>query len=661
ALSLGRLLDSARFVGPVIGAALLPHALGALVRRVRIPTVLAVAIGGLALILYVTLALERSTATFGFPNGATWDAFERQLDSGWNLLRTQTAPAHTTNGAVLLAVLATWFVATLADFLAFRPRATRATLAAVAPALVLFVWTSTLGTADDRTVTTAAFCAATGTFLLFQHLALLDRRRSWLVSQEAGSGHLLAPAAVLGAIALVAGLLVAPQLPGAGADPLLDFVSTARSGAGGRSYRTNVAPFVDIGAKLQHVGDVELFTVAADTPDYWRIAALDDYTNDSGGQWTLRADGHASVTVGLPPTGRSSTGPPGTVRQDFRITQLGERWLPAAYRAVAISLPDTLVVDASTTLVTQDATVRGLHYRVESTLPPLAAASVTPEQQGATAVAVPKRLRRYLRLPADLPPAIADTAQHVIDQNVATTPFAKAAALRDFFRSTAFTYDTRVPPFDDGNAIVQFLQNKRGFCVQFASAYAVMARSLGIPARVAVGFTHGTLEADGRYHVTGHDAHAWPEIWLAGIGWTHFFDPTPVSTGGRAGGSTLTGEQVKTAAGPTATTSVPTTTSPPSGPRPTASATGSAQPDVSAASPGSTARPWLLVLGLVGALLLGSIGYAAIVITAKARRRTRRRRTPEPDGAVYGAWEEALDRLREADLTPDPASTPLET
>ena len=246
--------------------------------------------------------------------------------------------------------------------------------------------------------------------------------------------------------------------------------------------------------------------------------------------------------------------------------------------------------------------MRGLHYTVESRLPPLAADSVTAEQQAATAVDVPKGLQRYLQLPNDLPPAIAERAQQIVDQNVATTPFAKAAALRDFFRSGAFKYDTTVPPFDDGNAIVQFLQDKRGFCVQFASAYAVMARALKIPARVAVGFTQGTLGVDGRYRVTSHDAHAWPEIWLAGLGWTHFFDPTPASSGSQAGGSTLTGENVETRVSPTATTAAPTTTPSTSRSGSTVPGTGSVQPNVTAASRGSTARPWLLVLAVIAAV-----------------------------------------------------------
>ena len=97
---------------------------------------------------------------------------------------------------------------------------------------------------------------------------------------------------------------------------------------------------------------------------------------------------------------------------------------------------------------------------------------------------------------------------------------------------------------DDTNAIANFISEKRGFCVQFASTYAVMARSLGIPSRVAVGFTPGDLR-DGVFHVQSHNAHAWPEIWLAGLGWTHLFDPTPPagSSGVTAGGSLLPGDE----------------------------------------------------------------------------------------------------------------------
>ncbi len=66
---------------------------------------------------------------------------------------------------------------------------------------------------------------------------------------------------------------------------------------------------------------------------------------------------------------------------------------------------------------------------------------------------------------------------------------------------------------------------RRGYCEQFAGTYAAFARSIGLPARVAVGFTPGEL-TDGVYVVRGQHAHAWPEVWFEGIGWVPF-EPTP--------------------------------------------------------------------------------------------------------------------------------------
>ena len=101
----------------------------------------------------------------------------------------------------------------------------------------------------------------------------------------------------------------------------------------------------------------------------------------------------------------------------------------------------------------------------------------------------------------------------------ATNAYDKASLLRDFFRNGTFTYDPDVDLDDQVDATLQFLRERRGFCVQFASTYALMARSLGIPTRVAVGFTPGKLNpVTGRYSVTNFQAHAWPEVWLEGVG-----------------------------------------------------------------------------------------------------------------------------------------------
>jgi transglutaminase-like putative cysteine protease len=511
---------------------------------------------------------------------------------------------------------------------------------------------------------TASFCVAAGAFLLAQNLRVLDQRRNWLVSQPANGAHWLLPASSLGAAAIAIALLIAPVLPGAGRDPLLNFTSAGRNRTGGRSYRPLLAPFVDIGDKLDQAKNVELFTVSAAIADYWRIAALDQYSSENGGRWTLSAEGNGSVKVGLP---RGT--PDGALVQQFRIGKLGERWLPAAYRPVAISLPDTLEVSSSGTIVTDASTASNLEYTVASKLPPLAG-TVDRQQQQATAVPVPRDLLPYTALPSspDID-TIRNDARSVTAG--ATNPYAQAEKLRDYFRSPAsdFVYDASVDPGDNSGAIVAFLRNKRGFCVQFASAYAVMARSLGIPARVAVGFTPGTRGRDGIFHVSSRDAHAWPEIWLAGLGWTHLFDPTPASGGNTAGGSRLPNEPAvagQQTPGTPATTVAPATTIAPSsrsgGTNPPASSPAGAavRPNVTAASPDNGIGLWLPVLGSLLALTLLVAVYITVVLTAKARRRAHRREATSPSAAITGAWEEALDRLREADLVSDPALTPIE-
>ncbi len=126
---------------------------------------------------------------------------------------------------------------------------------------------------------------------------------------------------------------------------------------------------------------------------------------------------------------------------------------------------------------------------------------------------------------------IQETALEVVGN--ASTRYDKAVALQEFFRNTQeFTYDTAVMPSGDDSVSV-FLKNREGYCVQFASAMVVMSRSLGIPARLAIGFLPGERGADGESVISNGDAHAWPELYFAGAGWVRF-EPTPaVQTGAR--------------------------------------------------------------------------------------------------------------------------------
>jgi transglutaminase-like putative cysteine protease len=110
----------------------------------------------------------------------------------------------------------------------------------------------------------------------------------------------------------------------------------------------------------------------------------------------------------------------------------------------------------------------------------------------------------------------------------APTPYAAAVALEGWFRRTGgFRYDEH-PQRTSGPPLVAFaLRTKRGYCQHFAGAMALMLRMLGVPARVAVGFTPGRYDTrTGVWTVTDRDAHAWVEAWFPGYGWLPF-DPTP--------------------------------------------------------------------------------------------------------------------------------------
>ncbi len=138
--------------------------------------------------------------------------------------------------------------------------------------------------------------------------------------------------------------------------------------------------------------------------------------------------------------------------------------------------------------------------------------------------------RDYIELPDDFPAFVRNLSQEVTRDY--PSRYEKAVALQDFFREKGgFQYD--IKQADPGNGVdelVAFLteggDGRVGYCEQFASAMAAMARSLGIPARVAVGFLKPDEQPDGSWVYSTHDYHAWPELYFAGAGWVRF-EPTP--------------------------------------------------------------------------------------------------------------------------------------
>jgi len=270
------------------------------------------------------------------------------------------------------------------------------------------------------------------------------------------------------------------------------------------------------------------------------------------------------------------------------------------------------------------------------------------------AVHVPDTLLdRYL---AVAPAAHADETTALARQVTAgaSTQYDELVALQEFFRTDGdFTYSTSVARTVDRDPVWTFLTTRSGYCVQFATAMLVMARSLGIPARMSVGFLPGHLGADGQYEVTGSDAHTWPEFFFAGYGWVRF-EPTP----GEHTGTAPSWTTVEPTSSPSPTTSSPTskpTSKAPSTPttpskKPTSLPTapsGTATSAQVAPTSGPTGVAWA---GLVAACLLVLLG--AVAGGVAARRRYLRVRD------VDVAWRRVLRAARRAGLEPTQDLTP---
>lgn len=123
--------------------------------------------------------------------------------------------------------------------------------------------------------------------------------------------------------------------------------------------------------------------------------------------------------------------------------------------------------------------------------------------------------------------AVAELAQEVVGDT--SNSLEAAVRMQDHLRSSEYTYSLTLAPAAEADAsdpIGGFLETRQGYCVQFATAMVMMARSEGIPARMAVGFLPGEIQTDGSRKVIASDAHTWPELWISGLGWTRF-EPTP--------------------------------------------------------------------------------------------------------------------------------------
>ncbi|NUR83737.1 MAG: transglutaminase domain-containing protein, partial [Nonomuraea sp.] len=378
----------------------------------------------------------------------------------------------------------------------------------------------------------------------------------------------------------------------------------------------SVSPLDRVSAWLQ-IPDRELFTVRAGKPLNWRLAVLDRY---DGVRWSSGA--RFQPTGGRVPEGEW-TGPADVVRQKVTFDGLPGTWLPAAERPVEVGGVRGLAVDpGSGALIAGTAPAKGFAYEVTSKI-------ARPSKDDLLA-AVPAHDDPALTA---FPPGPQEELFRKLAQEAtkgADAPIRQAYRLQSYLRTNA-SYDVTAPPGHSLKGLEFFLQTThRGTSEQFATAFALMARTLGLPSRVVVGFRPGQASG-GIYHVKSGHVMAWAEIKFEKLGWRPFY-PTPGRSGAKDDHDVVSSaiEESEQLEGEFAHGGSD---------RPTSS-----QPKAEAQGEqgGAGPSPWLLA-GVAGGALLAA--YAVTVAVLPWWRRRGRRRAQSPGERVLGAWRQTCDDL----------------
>ena len=712
AAGMSRLFTDTSFLPDVLALALAAHVVAAAARRAGLWTVAGALLSGGSLVVTATVLLYAETAWFVLPTADTVSMARRDVVDGWAVLSASPAPVAPAAGLVLLAGSALGASAFLADTAAFR---TRAAVLSIAPASAVYLFAAAAGTGDGALRHGALFAGAAGAALTL--LWLRDRRADPWIEFRPGRGTavLARGGAAALTLAVVAGVVAGPRLPGAGAEPWIDaarleFTEAAPwidapapvpepwadfglptepggSGLDGAAAEADgprllVSPLVQVRSRLIELSDRELFTVAVleDERQYWRLTSLDEF---DGNGWRARSR-YEDAVGSLPATLYQSTaGPP--LLQTVSLSGLGNSYLPAAYEPRRVIDDGGVALEyeaASGSLIKARSAALGgparFSYSVESAVPVID----DPDRlRGVeTSVLDPDFLTFNTRLPDDARGLVTVEAERITAD--ARSDYHRALLLQDHFRlDGGFRYDLQVEATAGIDSLADFLFDARaGYCEQFASAYAAMARSIGLPTRVAVGFTWGEWDAgreeQGAYVVRGEHAHAWPEVYFAGTGWVRF-EPTPGR--GAPGDFAVTGHvanqagmQAEPAVVPLAPDLDPLGTGADAGPDEAGSgvllrSAEDPEPDPSGGSAGaresgSTGASSLRSVALA-VLALAALGLAAgsVPVLRWARRSRRRARLAgDPAGQIEGWWSEALEALELVRLRPQPFETPLE-
>ncbi|MFA1548045.1 DUF3488 and DUF4129 domain-containing transglutaminase family protein [Actinomadura chokoriensis] len=665
------------------GAVLAVAGGGLLARRLRLPALLNLVFGLAALLLYLNLAYAADKAWLVFiPSPESVHHLGELAGEGWRAANRYAAPVPLLPGIAMLTAAGIGLVAVLVDMLAVRLHRT-------APAgLPLLAMYSVPAAVREDGVGWLAFGAGALGFLALLMADSREKVGGWgrtvttrsrppevpLAGTRARPGEEARPdAAALAASGrriAVGAVAVAVLLPAAvpGLQPRAVFGLGGGSGQGTRTV-TTPDPLVSLKRELTRLDDSVVLTYRTDDPqgpDYLRLYALDRFDGD---RWTyspLKSSSKDKLVDGraLPPPPGLSIGR--THRVTTRVLVRPEvrnmTFLPVPYAPSNVAIKgDWRVHPSSLMLYSLRDSAGGRSYTVQSLR-----ADPTTAQLAAAGGYPADVVSHYTAVPKNIPPQVRRLAEQITAGSA--TALTQAVRLQRWFTvGGGFSYDLSAPAPQHGSDLVDFLlHSRRGYCEQYAASMALLARILGIPSRVAMGYTPGSEVRPGEWVVRSRDAHAWPELYFQGTGWVRF-EPTPAGAAGQGTAVTPSYSQPAVTAGgesggqtgQTPATSAPgeeTSASPSTGARHRDDeGPGNRTTQQDDGQGGFAATPWLA--GALLALLLMGVPMALRTFTrrrrwsalapprapspgAPARTRTA---TPDPAGAAHAAWRELHD------------------
>ncbi|MFN8199808.1 MAG: DUF3488 and transglutaminase-like domain-containing protein [Nakamurella multipartita] len=624
-LAIPPMISGSSWFWPTAEVVLVIWLVGVGARLARIPIAAVIAMQAAAAAIAVTALFTARGWGGVIPNGAVLQEAGELLDGAWTQIRTSVSPAPSSPELSFLICVSVAATAFVVDLLI---TACRAPALVALPLLCLYAVPASI---DVSLLPWPAFAIPAVLYALVLVADGLSGRGAGAGARAAQAGSGL----VLACVATVIALVVADSVTGVGTTGRLPRTGT------GASTGIGLSPFTSLEGNLQRGEPVDLLRVSGlPQPEYLRTVGLQQWTPNEGWSVDQLDDGPLPlqpITVGE----TQVTVTPLDYRDIFLPVYNGVRSLQGVDQGWSF-----------------DSALESVHR----------AEAVTPDPYQVTAIlSTPSadELRTDsvtggsdLLDTGDLRPEVIARATEITAG--ATTAFDKASALVSYFTDPAngFTYSLDVPTGTTGDKLLDFLDLKQGFCEQYASAMAVMLRAVGVPARVAVGFTQGRLDASGDYVITSNDAHAWVEVPFSEAGWVEF-DPTPLGggQGGQQGFTTASGEPTPTPTASAATSAPQTEQELGANRAPTAAATTSAG---SAAASGADDGP-IVPAGVWWALAVLLVIGGALAGPTLVRRRRRDQRLATADaggpGAAAAAWREIEDLAVDHGIALDPAQS----